>query len=84
MFMDRMIAPINVQGIAKQKIVYKTCQQKLFSWHHELITNIIMFHDFHQCMMEIVISIETYSARAGREVASMVNNEHLKLRYPYI
>ena len=32
----------------------------------------------HQFMKKVAISIETYSAGAGRDVASIVDNEHLK------
>ena len=33
---------------------------------------------YHQCMKEVALSIETYLAGAGRDVASMVDNEPLK------
>ena len=40
-----------------------------------MITNLVMSH---QCSYDGGISIETFSAGAGRDVASMADNEQLK------
>ena len=60
MFMDRMIAPINVHSIS-WKMFTKHDSRNFFPWHHGIMT-----------------PSKTYSAGAGRDVASMVDNEHLK------
>ena len=73
MFMDRIIAPIDVHSIS-QKLFTKHDSRNFFPWHHGIITSLVMSLP----MYEGGISIETYSAGAGRDVASIVDNEHLK------